>query len=206
MLIALEGIDGSGKTTVARRLSADTELFSDRVTLVHLPFDSDLTAALSRRGDKMLCAEATMLGFLADAIDVVAKQVRPALQAGNHVILDRYLLSTIGYEGVSVPGGPTLVSELIQTVNRCSASLPTPDVGVLLHCSTTTAMLRCARRGPQGMCRFEESRESVWEQRRWNLLRWAEYMGFEVINAEQSADDVYRQVAALVKGALVLSC
>jgi dTMP kinase len=148
-LIALEGIDGSGKSTQARALA---DALGARLT--HEPGATRLGAALRRllltpdappRGPR---AEALLMA--ADRAEHVAAVVEPALAAGEWVVTDRYAGSTLAYQG-SGRGLP--VSELQELSAWASAGLAA-DVSVLVDVSVEVAATRLAG-APGGTDRME---------------------------------------------------
>ncbi|QDX40551.1 dTMP kinase [Salarchaeum sp. JOR-1] len=101
MLITLEGIDGSGKTTVWEALRADRE---DAV-FTREPTDSWYGDAVQRSiddDDADAVAEAFL--YTADHAAHLSRVVRPALEEGDLVISDRYSDSRYAYQGVALDG------------------------------------------------------------------------------------------------------
>lgn len=111
MFIVLEGLDGAGTTTQSRLLS---DLLRARGKTVHEtrepsdgPIGVQIRQALTRRlvgrsGDR-LAPETIALLFAADRIDHVREEVAPALDAGKIVVSDRYVHSSIAYQGSELP-------------------------------------------------------------------------------------------------------
>lgn len=118
--IVLEGIDGAGTTTQLNALRDHFVRTGRRAFFTHEPSDGPvgmlIRLALQKRlvganydlhdpehpplaGAGAFDAEALALLFAADRADHVAAQVRPNLEAGRHVVCDRYLLSTLAYQG-----------------------------------------------------------------------------------------------------------
>ena len=97
-LIALEGIDGCGKTTQARRLA---DILGARYTSE--PGDSALGARLRRLlldpDLPALSARAEALLMAADRAEHVDEVIRPALESGRWVVTDRFSGSTLAYQG-----------------------------------------------------------------------------------------------------------
>jgi dTMP kinase len=100
LLIAVEGIDGAGKTTQVRLLAEALRRLRQHVITSKEPTDGPWgrkireSAAAGR-----LSLEDELEAFVNDRIDHVRTVIRPALDAGEIVILDRYFYSTIAYQG-----------------------------------------------------------------------------------------------------------
>lgn len=148
-LIALEGIDGCGKSTQARALA---DLLGARLT--HEPGATRLGAALRRL---VLAPDAPPVGpraeallMAADRAEHVAAVLEPALAAGEWVVTDRYAGSTVAYQGY---GRGLPVPELQQLSAWASGGLEA-DLSVLVDVTVEVAAARLAG-SPGGSDRME---------------------------------------------------
>jgi dTMP kinase len=101
LLIVLEGIDGSGKTTQARRLLGRLRRRGHQAAFFREPTRGRWGREIKRlaaRADSLTPEEELDL-FVKDRRENVAKNLEPALAAGKIVVLDRYYFSTIAYQG-----------------------------------------------------------------------------------------------------------
>ena len=102
MFVSFEGLDGSGKTTQVERLRARLEADGRTVVTAREPGATPLgeeIRALVLHGHEMTpWAEALL--YAAARAELVAEVVAPALDRGEDVILDRYLDSSVAYQGV----------------------------------------------------------------------------------------------------------
>ena len=101
LLIVLEGIDGSGKTTQARRLLGRLRYRGRKAVFFREPTLGKWGRAIKRmaaRADSLTPEEELDL-FVKDRRENVARNLEPALAAGKVVVLDRYYFSTIAYQG-----------------------------------------------------------------------------------------------------------
>ncbi len=137
-LIVLEGIDGTGKTTLCARLAAALRLEGREVVETREPWHSPAGKALR----KLLAAkERTTSGdeelelFHADREAHVRELVAPALARGAWVVQDRTYWSTAAYQGAR---GVSVAAIL----KRSRAIAPTPDLTVLLELSPEQALAR----------------------------------------------------------------
>jgi dTMP kinase len=106
-LITVEGIDGAGKSTQVERLAAVLSAAGHSLVTTREPGATALGRELRRLvlGRELALAPAAELFlFLADRADHVATVIRPALQRGAIVLCDRFLDSTIAYQGYGREG------------------------------------------------------------------------------------------------------
>ena len=131
MLITFEGIDGCGKTTQIGLLSAHlSELGKDVLTLREpggTEFSEKIRDLLLHSKDK-LSAQSELFLFEAARSDLVEKVIKPALEKGTIVILDRFYDSTTAYQGY----GRQINLEAVKEINELSISGLKPDVTFFL--------------------------------------------------------------------------
>jgi dTMP kinase len=146
LFISLEGVDGSGKSTQARLLA---EALGPDTVLIREPGGTD--AAERIRGllaDPALEIDpfAELLLFSAARADLLARVVRPALEAGGTVVADRFADSSVAYQGGARGLGTSHVLSLVdQTIDGLW-----PDVTVYLRIDPEAGLARA-----QGEDRFE---------------------------------------------------
>lgn len=143
MFIALEGIDGSGKTTQAARLAA---ALGEQTLLVREPGGTtagERIRELLKDGEVMLDPMAELLLFLAARAQLVSEVIRPAIEAGRDVVCDRFGDSSIAYQGVARGLGAEPVEELC---DLATGGL-WPDLTLLLRLHPEVAAERIAAEG-----------------------------------------------------------
>lgn len=132
VLIAFEGGEGSGKSTQAERLAAWLRQRGAAVTVTHEPGATDFGARLRHilldSTDGELTSRAEALLFAADRAQHVDAVIRPALDRGEVVITDRYVDSSLAYQGA----GRSLALEDVRRLSRWATSGLEPDLTVLL--------------------------------------------------------------------------
>lgn len=126
--IAIEGIDGAGKSTQAKMLC--DVLIRDGFKAIYLKEPTDgpygkKIRALAQKGRDSITPMQEFELFLEDRKQDVAENIRPALQSGTIVIIDRYFYSSIAYQGAL-----GLDPEFINAENRKIAI--TPDLVIYL--------------------------------------------------------------------------
>jgi len=139
--ITLEGGDGSGKTTQARLLAAWLADAGRAVVRTREPGGSEVgqlirDIVLHHRGDIAPRAEALL--YAADRAHHVATVVRPALARGEVVLQDRYLDSSVAYQGA----GRVLDGAEIRDLSLWAAEGALPDLTVLLDLDPESARAR----------------------------------------------------------------
>ncbi|XGI84405.1 dTMP kinase [Halorutilales archaeon Cl-col2-1] len=154
MLVSIEGIDGSGKSTVVGRLS---EYFEERckretsaphkpkvcdAVFTREPTDSWIGEKVtsSVEGERKLSPMAEFFLFVADHADHVDSVVEPALEDGRLVVSDRYVDSRLAYQAVSLQGKVESPLEWIRSVH--DGWTVYPDLTLLLDVDPETAVER----------------------------------------------------------------
>jgi dTMP kinase len=149
--IAFEGADGAGKTTQARMLAAHLRARGNDVVEVREPGGTPMgesVRAILLAGMEPVGARAEALLFAAARAQLVEDVVTPALQRGATVIADRYVGSSLVYQGVvRAVGAPA-----VRTINDFGTGGLMPDATVLL---TVSAEQAAARRDPASEDRIE---------------------------------------------------
>ena len=142
LFIALEGIDGSGKSTIAERLVQAFDAAGIEAILTREPGGT----ALGERIRSLLLAddqgpilpETEALLFAAARAQLVGEVVRPALERGIVVITDRFADSSLAYQW----GGRELDKDAVTAVQRMATSGLEPDIKILLDLPVETALRR----------------------------------------------------------------
>ena len=126
--IVFEGLDGSGKTSQISRI---VQHMQGNCITTKEPSDG-LIGQLARnsvRGIASFAPEAMALLFAADRLDHIAKIIRPALEAGTHVLCDRYVYSNLAYQGMDIP------LQTIAAYNSAAFDFVVPDLTIFLDTS-----------------------------------------------------------------------
>jgi len=138
--VSFEGGDGAGKSTQSRALAGWLEGRGERVLSTFEPGDSTLGAVLRdavQHGED-LDARTEALLYAADRAHHVATVVRPALARGEVVLTDRYLDSSVAYQGV----GRGLGAEAVERLSLWATGDLLPDLTVLLDIEPVAGLAR----------------------------------------------------------------
>jgi dTMP kinase len=139
--VAVEGVDGAGKTTVARRLVEALAADGLDVRFVREPGGTPTGEAIRRvlldRGG-VVAPWAEALLFAAGRSQLAAEVVGPAIEAGAIVVSDRTVYSSLAYQG----GARGLGLETVRAVNAAGLQGVWPDLVVLLEMDPAAALAR----------------------------------------------------------------
>ena len=189
--ITLEGIEGSGKST---NLSIIKQILDDN-QINHIvtrepgggPLGPNLREILLDKSN-VISPTVEMLLMMADRKDHVDNVIKPNLKKGNWVISDRYLDSTIAYQG----GGRQLDVNLITFLSG-ELDLPTPDLTLLFDLPVNEALERAKERSE--LDRFESEPEDFHNRIRDSYLEQASKNDrFKIVNSSKEIESVAEQV------------
>ncbi len=190
-LITLEGIDGTGKSSIAKML---------KTKLPEAVFTAEPTKSwIGRAVKKSIESEADPLAelflFVADHAEHIAKVIKPALEEGKLVISDRYSDSRYAYQGATLSDKFDDAVELVQGIHKGWTIVP--DLTILFTIDPSIAVTRCGIRGNHTKFEKTEFLRTVQE----NFLKLAKRdpQRFVVIDAGRELDVVGREVESVVK-------
>lgn len=145
-LITLEGIDGTGKSTQIARLTAALRERGIQVLELREPGGTVIGEAIRQilldKQHTGMCQEAELLLFTAARSQLVREIILPAMQAGTWVVCDRFLDSTLAYQGY----GRGLDLSVIDAVNSFAVDGCRPDLTILLDLPVESASSRLGGR------------------------------------------------------------
>ena len=191
--IVFEGGEGAGKDTQIDILKA--RLDGEKYAFVRDPGSTEIGTKLREivLHDRRVARTAELLIYLAARVQLAEEKIRPALEAGQHVISNRFDLSTIAYQ---IYGRERL--ELLSFVKQMSEYAlggVRPDVVVLLDCPPEIGLARAAKVG--AFDRIEEEKLAFHERVRTGYHAHVhEYPSYHIIDASRGQDDVAKAVAA----------
>ncbi|MBM7866355.1 dTMP kinase [Heliomicrobium gestii] len=149
LFITLEGADGAGKTTQGALLAQAFRKLGFSVVETREPGGTPVSEAARRvLLDPSLTGMAPMAEvflYAAARAQLVTEVIQPALAAGAVVICDRFIDSTLAYQGF----GRGLPMERLEAINRMATEGLTPDLTLLLDIDTEEGLQRARRRPEQ---------------------------------------------------------
>ena len=144
-LIVFEGGEGSGKSTQLRLLADSLGAAGVAHRCLREPGGTVLGAEVRRmllEREWEVEARAEALLFMASRAQLVATEIRPALDRGETVLLDRFFLSTYAYQ----IGGRALPEQDVRSANRLATDGLVPDLTLLLAFPVHDGLARAADR------------------------------------------------------------
>lgn len=195
--IVVEGPDGSGTSTQARKLAEELDAFytaehTDRINGKEFLIGQKVEEMISSEG---YSAEAIALGFAADRMVHLEEEIIPRLRQGETVICDRYYHSSLTYQ-------PALGADYdwVKTLNKAAIR---PDLTIVLGVSAEEGLSRIEKRGPDGNI-FEKLDFQQEVMVRYRRLPDRLDEDIRIVDGSKSIEEVRERVGKIVKQRLEL--
>lgn len=192
LLFVLEGIDGSGKTAVAEQV---VELLANEgydVVKLHEPTsESKWGRAIKTRSPSGGLSPAEELDFfLRDREWHIKNRIRPALDAGKIIIMDRYFFANGAYQSTSTG---IHWNEILRR-NRDEIHAPEPSLVFILDVPAETGLARVFGRNYETNQQFEKAERLVRVRQAYLAMAHEDKGAFVVIDATRPLEEVVDQV------------
>lgn len=204
--IVIEGIEGSGKSTLISRLA---NMFADAGRPVAQTREPGATAAGKRIRELVLahstqlCSESELLLFLADRAQHVREFILPTLADGKVVLCDRFFWSTLAYQGF----GRGLDLAILKRLNNFATQNLVPDLTLVLDLPPEAGLQRARSRlaieqssnaADSSWTKFESETIEFHRRIREGFLTLAEESPNEaaIIDASTTPEDTFTQACA----------
>jgi dTMP kinase len=195
--VVLEGIDGSGTTTQAARLAASLRELGHSVVSTREPSDGPIGVLVRQALTRRLVGlsdRALALLFAADRLDHLASVVEPALAAGSVVVSDRYVLSSLAYQGMRLP---------LAWVEALNAAARPADLTLFLEVDPrTAARRRHGRGGTEELFDADEVQRAVARAYGRVARKHARAQRVVRVDGRGGADEVAREILGRVRAVL----
>lgn len=200
MLITFEGIDGSGKSTQIERLEKRLQGGGYQVEVYREPGGTDLSEKVrSLLLDKknLIDPRTELLLFSAARSQLISERVKPGLEEGKIIILDRYYDSTIAYQGYGRQAGNM---KDIHAINHLASHGLVPDITFYLHIDLGKALQRTDSKPKD---RMEASGEEFYNKviEGFKALEAGEDR-FKMLDAELSPDSIHSKIWDMISAQL----
>jgi dTMP kinase len=190
-LITLEGIDGTGKSSIVKRLKTT---FPDAVFTME-PTRSWIGKAVKKSIESEADPLAELFLFMADHAEHIAKVIRPAIEDGKIVISDRYSDSRYAYQGATLSHIFDDAMERVESVHKGWTIVP--DLTILFTIDPAVAVTRCGIRGSH--TKFEKIGFLKTVQDNFLKLARSEPHRFVIIDAGRELEIVAQEVEIVIK-------
>ena len=200
-LLSFEGSEGCGKSTQIRLLAERLRRQGRQVEVLREPGGTAIGEEIrhllqhAKAGDGMT-AEAELLLFAASRAQLVREKIRPLLESGYVVILDRFLDSTTVYQGVA----RGLELKCVEAINAFAIGDTKPHLTLLLDMECEMAWQRIHQEGRE-LDRMENQPLAFFQKVRDGYLALAKAAPerIAVIDAAQSAESIHQQICNLLE-------
>ena len=197
MFFVFDGVDGSGKST---QLNLFTDWLREQkhdVVACNDPGTTELGEKLREillgKSEAPIHMRSEVMLFTTARTQLVQQIIRPALEAGKTVVLDRFVLSTVVYQGHAGKLDPLEISKANQSA---TGGLSPPDQTFIFDLPADVAMQRLGdvrdRVESRGLEYFEKVREGFLKEAR-------TYPSASVIDASQSIDEIAKSVRTIAQ-------
>lgn len=190
-LIAFEGIDRAGKSSIVARMSEMLQVGNVSNTVcgeLHSPLTPVLREMLQKGSTPFL----KTYFFASDRAWEYENNCLPALMRGDVVLWDRYVDSAVVYRAVEFQRGKSLVD--IEFVRAINAPFVAPDLTIYIDISTSTSLNRARSSGSK-----EPYDAQFLEEVRSSYLCHAHSRNYSIINGEPPLEVVAQSVYELIK-------
>jgi dTMP kinase len=200
--ISFEGIDGSGKSTQIQKLARFLETLGFDVIITREPGGSvggeEIRNLLLQGNVDRWSAETEILLFTAARRDHLERIILPAIEDDKIVICDRFTDSTRMYQGMRGPNLRNLVDMLNEKIINCD-----PDLTIVIDIDPQISLKRAKSRETVEE-RFEDFGVEMQLNMRNGFIELAKEFSnrIEVVNGQQSVDDLAKDICSIVKAKL----
>ena len=218
-LISFEGGDGSGKTTqltlLENYLTGQGRLSLSTREPGATNLGETIRKMLLQSGKGKISSTAELFLYLSDRAQHVQEVIQPAIDDGIIVLCDRFIDSTLAYQGF----GRGLDLGTVRTLNKVASHGIEPDLTFLLDCPVEIGLSRAKERlgAPrssaagargekrQGQDRFEQETEDFHERVRRGFLElaWAEPKRVYILDASRSISKIQEEIRSIVEQRLI---
>jgi dTMP kinase len=196
MLITVEGVDGAGKTTLVASLAEALRERGRPVEVLREPGGVELSErirALVMDPDIRVDDRAEALLYAAARAQLVDERLRPLLDAGADVVMDRFVDSSLAYQGAARGLGFAHVA----SINAVATGGVHPDRTLYLRVDPAVSRARQGERG-EPADRLEQAGDAFFERvaEAYDAMAEGDPQRFVVIDATQSPEQVLREALA----------
>lgn len=197
--IVIDGLDGSGKSTQVRLLAGYLARRGYRVCVVREPGSTAIGEKIRRilldTKHKQMTPATELFLYMASRAQLVAEVIKPALKQGKIVIADRFLSSSIAYQGY---GGRIDIAN-IKTVGVTATGGLIPDITIILDIKPDAGLKRIKKGDRSSFDRIENKQLAFHKKVRWGFRAIARTnRNARLIDANKPVNNVFDKIRQLV--------
>ncbi|PWL80816.1 MAG: dTMP kinase [Clostridia bacterium] len=204
--LSMEGPDGCGKTTQANLLEKSLRQMGFELVRTRepggCPISEKIRQIILDTENAEMCANCEALLYAASRAQHVHQVIRPAVEAGKVVLSDRFVDSSVAYQG----GGRAMGVDMIRQINEPAVDGMLPDATVYLAIDHTTAMNRRLNASRPDRLEMESGAFHGRVQAAYEELIDRDRQRFIVVSGDQPVEEIARQVLRQVLKRLEPDC
>lgn len=199
--ITFEGPEGAGKTTVVAAIHERMTDAGYDIVLAREPggtrIGDQIRKILMAHHNDGMTAEAELLLFSASRAQLVREVILPALQAGKHVLCDRFYDSSLAYQGY----GRELNLETLRIITKFATQSLTPDLTILLDIEPEAGLARRRTAADAEWTRLDNDELALHQRVRagYHALVDAEPARWRIVDASPPIDDVIEETWSIIQ-------
>lgn len=202
IFISLEGIEGTGKSTQARKLSEYLTKKGYETSLTEEPGGTAISrqirkVLLSTKHDKMDYM-AELLLYNAARIQHIKEKIIPAIDGGRIVITDRFSDSTVAYQGY----GRGISLKLIDSLDRIATGRMRPDLTILLDLDVETGLMRNKKINKADRLELEDVKFHKKVREGFLKLAAKEQKRIKLVKASKGIAEIHKEIVRIVEKVL----
>ena len=202
-LFVLEGIDGSGKTAACKELAKKLESIGYDVVHLREPTkESQWGKEIAERSPSgELTPEEELELYTKDREWHIANRIKPALEKGKVVLMDRYFFASGAYQSTVLDHH---WSEILR-INREDISSPEPDIVFILDVPAEIGLERATGRTGIANLQFEKLDRLVKVRKNYLEMAESDSATFELIDAKNPLDQVVDEIYDIITDTIIMS-
>ena len=201
MFITVEGVEGCGKTTIIKMVYETLVNQNYDILLTREPggvkISEQIRGIILDKENKSLDDRSEALLFAASRRQLLVEKIWPALKEGKIVLCDRYVDSSLAYQG----GGKKLGIDEVLSINLFATENTLPDLTVLFDIDPELGLKRIAQNSNREVNRLDLQELDFYNRVRNTFLELARRYPerYVIVDASLPMDEVYKKVLEVVK-------